>query len=63
MPVEILMPALSPSMESGTLLQWLTDGVFGEILVPTGTTGVSIGSATGLVEAFRQSIEQPLAPL
>jgi pyruvate dehydrogenase E1 component beta subunit len=60
MPIEILMPALSPTMEEGKLAKWMKaegdidkatmeveavdEGRMGKILVPAGTEGVKVNT-------------------
>mgnify|MGYP006269110063 CR=1 FL=1 len=60
MAIELKMPALSPTMEEGTLAKWLVkagdtcllavdEGVIGQILVPEGTEGVKVGTVIAVI--------------
>ena len=59
MPIELKMPALSPTMEEGTLAKWLVkegdtirsvdEGVVANILVAEGTDDVKVGTVIALI--------------
>src|SRR5512132_2200660 len=58
MPVQVLMPALSPTMTEGKLAKWAKmeveaadEGILGRILVPEGTEGVAVNTPIALLLA------------
>src|SRR5580692_3950590 len=62
MPIQILMPALSPTMEKGNLAKWLKkeveatdEGTLGKILIPEGTADVAVNTPIAMILADGES--------
>src|ERR1043166_9031693 len=65
MPIQVLMPALSPTMEKGNLAKWVKseadkatmeveavdEGTLGKILVPEGTEDVAVNTPIAMILA------------
>src|ERR1700742_677558 len=62
MPIQVLMPALSPTMEKGNLSKWLKmegeatdEGTLGKILIPEGTEDVAVNTPIATILADGES--------
>src|SRR6266508_2093640 len=62
MPIQVLMPALSPTMEKGNLAKWLKkegettdEGTLGKILIPEGTADVAVNTPIATILADGES--------
>src|SRR5882762_5496010 len=62
MPIQVLMPALSPTMEKGNLSKWLKkeveatdEGTLGKILIPEGTADVAVNTPIATILADGES--------
>src|SRR6478735_4751578 len=57
MPINITMPALSPTMEEGNLAKWLVDeGTVAKIVVPAGTEGVKVNALIAVLAADGEDV-------